>query len=88
MYRRAFSRLCVKPSDCQGGKVVTVNGKKYGLKGGFKREFLSNMPSPQLARLFGEAADQSLAFNTWKSYESCWNQLGAIQKKMDLIISL
>jgi hypothetical protein len=30
----------------QGRTVVKVTGKKYGLKGGFKKEFLGNMMSP------------------------------------------
>ena len=43
----AFQSLPTNPrNNNQGRKVVTVNGKKYGLKGGFKREFLSNMTSP------------------------------------------
>ena len=71
----------------QGRKVLRVSGKKYGLKGGFKAEFLGNMISPHVARILTEAANHSLAFNTWRSYESCWNQLGKIQQKMGLIIN-
>ena len=63
-------------STSQGRKVLKVTGKKYGLKGGFKKEFLGNMTSPHVARILTEAANHSLAFNTWRSYESCWNQLG------------
>ena len=71
----------------QGRTVVKVQGRKYGLKGGFKKEFLRNMTSPHVARILCEAANHSLAYNTWRSYESCWSQLGRIQQKMGLIIS-
>ena len=58
-------------SNKQGRKIVTVAGKKYGLKGGFKGEFRSNMTSPHVEKLLCKAANHSLAFNTWRSYESC-----------------
>ena len=45
------------------------------------------MTSPRVARILCEAANHSLAFNTWHSYDSCWSQLGRIQQKMGLIIS-
>ena len=44
------------------------------------------MTSPKVAKILCEAANHSLAFNTWRSYESCWNQLGRIQQKMALVI--
>jgi hypothetical protein len=34
-------------SNNQGRTVVKVIGKKYGLKGGFGKEFLGNMTSPK-----------------------------------------
>ena len=74
-------------SNNQGRTVVKVTGEKYGLKGGFRKEFLGNMTSPHVAKILCEAANHSLAYNTWCSYESCWSQLGRIQQKMGLIIS-
>ena len=56
-------------SNIQGRKIVTVTGKKYRLQGGFKREFINNMTSPNVAKLICEAANHSLAFNKWTSYE-------------------
>ena len=63
----AYKSLSVHTrTTSQGRKVLTVTGKKYGLRGGFKQEFLNNMTSPYVEKLLCQAAWFSTHGELWK----------------------
>ena len=59
------------------GKLTPVSGLKYSMRGGFMngQKYFGTGVTPVLAKVLVEAANHSLATNTWKSYASVWNRL-------------
>jgi hypothetical protein len=74
-------------SSANPGKLIVVSGLKYGMRGGYGKEFLSPRLGGDLATLLVNAANHSLCSSTWQNYSSTWKRLGKITRETGVSFS-
>ena len=81
MWPRYKAIVDASTSTTNPGKLVVVSGLKYGMRGGYGKEFLSPRLGGDLAMLLVNAANHSLCTSTWQNYSSVWKRLVKITRE-------